>query len=116
MLDVHQLESFNQLARIIRSGASSNCPTLIYSFIEFGVLHSKNINDVVNQREIFYYVYPTLLETICDPLIDQYWRRVCLDNIHKPLHQISELAQTNDEKKENLRLKNEFITVCSYFL
>lgn len=115
MLDIVKTREFNQLEQIIRSGISSDCPTLIYSYIQLGAIHAHR-NNHSTERETYVHIYHTLLETICDPLIDRHWRKACLDNINKPLTKMYELAQTCCEQRITIELNRELLVISKYFI
>jgi hypothetical protein len=43
-----------------------------------------------------------LLDVICDNLISDHWRQLCLDNIYRPLTELNRISQS-EERKERLR-------------
>ena len=61
-------------------------------------------------------VFHTLLETVCDTMVDQSWRWWCLDNIHHPLREIRALSLTEADRKETIRLEAELRILSHYFL
>ena len=52
-------------------------------------------------------MYHTLLDTICDPLIETHWRYICLDNINRLLINIQKRAKiTVNARKSFNFIKN----------
>ena len=92
-----------ELENCVRRGKKPDSPELLYSYLE---LHAKKLPQVGVQASQAYLtaMIDLLLETICDPLVPYQWRALCLDNIHKPLFDLSNLPKT-DKNRRILRNK-----------
>ena len=56
-----------------------------------------------------------LLETFADDLLPRHWRTLCLDNITRPLAELSRLAGQDDRQSELRQLMQELRVVSRFF-
>ncbi|MCV6610377.1 MAG: hypothetical protein OIF55_06375 [Amphritea sp.] len=69
-----------------------------------------------DQRSIYLRAYKTLLETVCDSLIDRHWRVNCLNQIYRPIFAMKRLASTPTDKAQIRTLRAELARLSHYFL
>ncbi|MGH1427153.1 MAG: hypothetical protein ACRBEE_04390 [Arenicella sp.] len=109
-------ERFDELSSQIRNGEMPDKPSVVYQFIHFGHQWALSQPEVSDKRVIYERMFHTLLDTICDPLIESHWRHTCLDNIHQPLNNIHKLARTCCECRHAHELHHEVSVTSQYFL
>lgn len=71
---------------------------------------------VSDQRTIYLRAYKTLLETVCDSLVDRHWRVSCLNQIYRPIFAMKRLARTPTDKAQIRTLRTELARLSHYFL
>jgi hypothetical protein len=99
----------------VRNGRCGTCPKLLTNYLN----ELRNVAHQVPRKqklEIYKSVIDVLMETICDDLIAKCWRGWCLDNIYKPLGALRYLSETNQERKELVKLEAQMRTLSYYFL
>ena len=103
-----------ELQNRIRFGKNPDSPDLLYTFLD---LYKKQLSEVGAEAAQAYLteIIDLLLETICDPLVPYQWRALCLDNIHKPVSDLSKLSNTKDNRRI-LRTKTHEISVLTRHL
>jgi len=56
-----------------------------------------------------------LLDVICDNLLPEHWRQLCLDNIYRPLTDLNRLSQCDTSKDRLRHLWLELNITSQYF-
>ena len=56
-----------------------------------------------------------LLDAICDNLLPEHWRQLCLDNIYRPLTDLSRISECEASKGRLRRLWLELNVTSQYF-
>ena len=103
-----------ELERLVRQGRSPDCPDLLYRYLH---LYTEKFSQqgVEASRAYLMRVIDLLLETICDPLVPYHWRALCLDSIHQPVFDLSNLPRT-EANRRLLRYKTYEIGVLTRHL
>ena len=81
-----------------RRGNKPDSPELLYSYLELHKMKLRQLGPQVSQAYLTG-IIDLLLETICDPLVPYQWRALCLDNLHKPIFDISNLPKTEKNRR-----------------
>ena len=106
--------AMKELEKFVRRGKRPDSPELLYTYLD---LCKKKLPGIGAQASQAYLtgIIDLLLETICDPLVPYQWRALCLDNIHKPVFDLSNLPKTETNRRI-LRNKNYEIGVLTRHL
>lgn len=103
-----------KLRNKIRHGEEPDNPMLISLWLSFEEDY-RDINKGNSSLEVHYeQQFNLLLETIADELIPVHWRRVCLDNIYKPLSSLRRIAKDTESQHKVSRLLYELSVTCRY--
>ncbi|MEP1449289.1 MAG: hypothetical protein ABJK37_24510 [Paraglaciecola sp.] len=111
-----QTLELNALEHLIRNGLQPDNPPLIDNYIGKAECETDMLTTVTAKRQVLKRVFQTLMDTICDTYVASHWRRLCLDNVHRPLHAIEQLSISSKDKAEVLKLRYELNTLSRYFL
>ncbi len=102
------------LQRQVRYGTSPDDPNILESYLrssELSASYSKKLAKLKSRKAL-----NTLVETICDDLVPNHWRELCLNNLYRPLASLYKLAK-NEEERSLLNKEHYRISVlCNYFL
>tara|TARA_B100001057_G_C22753592_1_gene912753 strand:+ start:508 stop:870 length:363 start_codon:yes stop_codon:yes gene_type:complete len=103
-----------ELEKRVRFGKNPDSPELLYTYLD---LYKEQLFEVGEEAAQAYLteIIDLLLETICDPLVPYQWRALCLDNIYKPMFDLSKLPKTQDNRRI-LRDKTHEISVLTRHL
>ena len=103
-----------ELEKRVRFGKNPDSPDLLYTYLD---LYKEQLSEVGVEAAQSYLteIIDLLLETICDPLVPYQWRALCLDNIYKPVFDLSKLPKTKDNRRI-LRNKTREISVLTRHL
>ena len=87
-----------ELEECVRLGKNPDCPDLLYTYLD---LYKERLSWVGVEASQAYLtrIIDLLIDTICDPLVPYQWRALCLDNIHKPVFDLSKLSKTKDNRR-----------------
>ncbi|MEH6580106.1 MAG: hypothetical protein V7731_23880 [Amphritea sp.] len=96
----------------IRHATEPDNPALISQWLSLDSCPSYLRID--EQRVHYEQQFRLLLETIADELLPGTWRRACLDQIHKPLTALAEIAFCHDSIQRLNVLHNELRLTCDY--
>ncbi len=96
----------------IRHATEPDNPALIRQWLELDSCPS--YFQLEDQRAHFEQQFRLLLETIADELLPGNWRRACLDQIHKPLTALAELAFCQPSVQHLNVLYDELRLTCAY--
>ena len=90
--------TMKELEKCVRRGENPDSPELLYAYLD---LYKTKFPKVPVQASQAYLtgVVDLLLDTICDPLVPYQWRTLCLDNIYKPVFDLSNLPRTETNRK-----------------
>lgn len=113
---ISHILDFGILEHSIRYGLQPDNPNLLVTFIDIAERKVKAESQLNIKRLILLKVQKTLLDTICDTYIPEHWRRLCLDNIYKPLHGIEKYSFNGQDKEQVKRLSYELRILSQYFL
>ena len=103
-----------ELEKRVRFGQNPDSPDLLYTYLDLYTEQLSEVGVEVAQAHLTE-IIDLLLETICDPLVPYQWRALCLDNIHKPVSDLSKLSNTKDNRRI-LRTKAHEISVLTRHL
>ncbi|MFT2090355.1 hypothetical protein [Paraglaciecola sp. 2405UD69-4] len=105
-----------EVEKCIRNGIQPDNPPLLKTYIEMtqGLVEQQPNN--MAKRQVLENAMYLLLETICDTYIAQHWRRGCVDNMSKLQLCLERHCQSEHDKIENLRFRNQFVALAQYFL
>ena len=86
-----------ELEECVRLGKNPDSPDLLYTYLD---LYKKQLSQAEVEASQAYLtrIIDLLIDTICDPLVPYQWRALCLDNIHKPVFDLSNLPGTEDNR------------------
>ena len=87
-----------ELEKRVRFGKNPDSPDLLYTYLD---LYKGQLSELGAEAAQAYLteIIDLLLATICDPLVPYQWRALCLDNIHKPVFDLSKLSKTKDNRR-----------------
>ena len=86
-----------ELEECVRLGKNPASPDLLYTYLDLYKERLSQVGVEVSQAYLTR-IIDLLIETICDPLVPYEWRALCLDNIHKPLFDLSNLPKTENNR------------------
>ena len=104
--------SWCTLTQKIRFATEPNNPNIIYQFLNFK-FKAGMINKEANREQLISQ-FRLLIDTIADELLPSHWRRLCLDNIYRPLHTLHRIADCPNSKQQVLTLTNELRIISHY--
>ncbi len=113
-----QTAAINSIRQKVRYAQDDNNPQLLTFWLmaEQSLFTSSNINADDDARWLMYQgQFRLLLDVICDNLIPEHWRQLCLDNIYRPLTELNRLSQCEDKKKRLRHLWLELNITSQYF-
>ncbi len=113
-----QTAAINSIRQKVRYAQDDNNPQLLTFWLmaEQSLFTSSNINTDDDARWLMYQgQFRLLLDVICDNLIPEHWRQLCLDNIYRPLTELNRLSQCEDKKKRLRHLWLELNITSQYF-
>ena len=96
-LELTLIPVFEELEECVRLGKNPDSPDLLYTYLD---LYKEQLSQVGVEASQAYLarIIDLLIETICDPLVPCQWRALCLDNIHKPVFDLSNLPKTENTR------------------
>lgn len=100
-----QTGAINSIRQKVRYAHDENNPQLLTFWLtaEQSLFTSSNMSKNDDARWLMYQgQFRLLLDVICDNLISDHWRQLCLDNIYRPLTELNRISQS-EERKERLR-------------
>ncbi|MDP7593186.1 MAG: hypothetical protein QF552_10935 [Litorilituus sp.] len=102
------------LRKKIRFAQEPNNPALITLWLQ----QENDIHLTTQPKKVLRQHYEAqfrlLLETIVDEIVPTHWRRLCLDNIYKPITSLQRIADTEQSKQHIRYLMNELSVSCQY--
>ena len=86
-----------ELEECVRLGKKQDSPYLLYTYLD---LYKERLSHAGVEASQAYLtrIIDLLVDTICDPLVPYQWRALCLDNIHKPVFDLSNLPKTENNR------------------
>ena len=90
-------DATRELEECVRLGKNPDSPDLLYTYLNLYKERLSQVGVEVSQAYLTR-IIDLLIETICDPLVPYEWRALCLDNIHKPLFDLSNLPKTENNR------------------
>ena len=104
----------SNLKEKIRYGKEPDNPMLISLWLT----EEERCRDIKNTQQDLSCHYQAqfylLLEAVADELNPAHWRRVCLDNIYKPICSLQRTAQTEVSRQKVQKLLQELAVTCEY--
>jgi len=86
-----------ELEECVRLGKNPDSPDLLYTYLDLYKERLSRLGVEVSQAYLTR-IIDLLIDTICDPLVPYQWRALCLDNIHKPVFDLSNLPKTENNR------------------
>ena len=93
-LEISEPAQLEQIEQAIRTGQYPDSPNLVYRYLAFGECSNPDVWKQTSRLEVCERLFNTLINAIGDPLVPLHWRRLCLDNIYRPLFTLEKLATT----------------------
>lgn len=84
------------LASDVRFGTRADSPELLGRYLERCSDFARSL-PLLQQREHWETVFELLMETYCDSAVASSWRRLCVNNVHRPLGELTLLSQLDGE-------------------
>ncbi|MEM6709382.1 MAG: hypothetical protein AAF648_11405 [Pseudomonadota bacterium] len=89
--------SFDVLEDLVRFGRHPDSPELLTAYL--AEMHSRHDPLSANAwGQGHGRAHRLLLDAICDPLVPEHWRWLCLDHLWLPLDRLLQLASSRDER------------------
>lgn len=104
------------LKPLIRNAAFPDDPMLINHYFEAKKNIASHCISTVQERKAFYQMAMLLIDTFCDTYLPEHWRRVCLDNLYRPVLHLQKLADTQGEKQAVYTLQRRANVLAQYLL
>jgi hypothetical protein len=109
-----KLESM--LRPLIRNAIFPDDPVLINHYFQVKQNIASHCISVAQQRKEYYQMATLLIDTFCDTYLPEHWRRVCLDNLYRPVMHLQKLADTPVEQKIVYKLQRRANVLAQYLL
>ena len=90
-------DATSELEECVRLGKNPDSPDLLYTYLDLYKERLSQVGAEVSQAYLTR-IIDLLIDTICDPLVPYQWRALCLDNIHKPVFDLSNLPKTENNR------------------
>ena len=104
MRNLAAMSEVSTLQKQVRYGTFPDDPNILESYLRSSELSSaypKKLAKLSSRKAL-----NTLIDTICEDLIPQYWREYCLNNLYRPLALLDRLVKDEEErsaqKKRNI--------------
>ncbi|MEW6992685.1 hypothetical protein AADZ84_00225 [Colwelliaceae bacterium MEBiC 14330] len=113
-----QTTAINNIRQKVRYAEDENNPQLLTFWLmaEHALFTGSSMNNNDEARWLMYQgQFRLLLDVICDNLISQHWRELCLDNIYRPLTELNRISQCDATKKRLRHLWLELNITSQYF-
>lgn len=113
-----QTGAINSIRQKVRYAHDENNPQLLTFWLtaEQSLFTSSNMGKDDDARWLMYQgQFRLLLDVICDNLISDHWRQLCLDNIYRPLTELNRISQSEERKKRLRHLWFELNITSQYF-
>lgn len=99
----------------IRYAKEPDNPMLISLWFSVEESHRDIGNEDEDLQHHYQRQFYLLLEAVADELNPAHWRRVCLDNIYKPICSLQRIAKNEISQKQVKKLLQELTATCQYF-
>jgi len=96
-----QTAAINSIRKKVRYGEDENNPQILLFWLmaEQTLFTSSDINTDDDERwQMYQAQFRLLLDVICDNLLPEHWRQLCLDNIYRPLIDLNRISQCETRK------------------
>jgi hypothetical protein len=113
-----QTTAINGIRHKVRYAEDENNPQLLSFWLmaEQALFASSDINiDDDEKWQMYQGQFRLLLDVICDNLIPEHWRQLCLDNIYRPLTELNRISHCDISKKRLRHLWLELNITSQYF-
>ena len=100
-----QTAAINSIRQKVRYAEDEDNPQLLSLWLmaEQTLFTESDFNADYGARwQLYHGQFRLLLDAICDNLLPEHWRQLCLDNIYRPLTDLSRISQC-EKSKDNLR-------------
>ncbi len=113
-----QTAAINNIRHKVRYAEDEDNPELL----SFWLMAEQTLftgSDTFNDEEARWQMYQgqvrLMLDVICDNLLPEHWRHLCLDNIYRPLTELNRLSQCEVSKDRLRQLWLELNITSHYF-
>jgi len=114
-----QTAAINSIRQKVRYGEDENNPQILSFWLmaEQTLFTGSDINtdDDDERWQMYQAQFRLLLDVICDNLLPEHWRQLCLDNIYRPLTDLNRISQCETSKKRLRGLWLELNITSQYF-
>jgi hypothetical protein len=113
-----QTTAINSIRHKVRYADDENNPQLLSFWLmaEQTLFAGSDINiDDDEKWQMYQGQFRLLLDVICDNLIPEHWRQLCLDNIYRPLTELNRISHCDMSKKRLRYLWLELNITSQYF-
>jgi hypothetical protein len=100
-----QTTAINSIRQKVRYAEDEDNPQLLSFWLmaEQTLLSGSDLNqDDAERWNMYQGQFRLLLDAVCDNLLPEHWRKLCLDNIYRPLTELSRISEC-DASKDRLR-------------
>lgn len=110
-LNVNNIE---ELEDVIRYAIYPDSPELLHHYLRIGKKYAttwpRSARHVVHER-----IFDLLNDVVCDSLLPNQWRELCVDHMYLPLNELERLATTENQMKLIAKRWAIYKQSCSYF-
>ncbi|ALO35096.1 hypothetical protein CMT41_10480 [Colwellia sp. MT41] len=113
-----QTTAINSVRQKVRYAEDEDNPQLLSFWLmaEQTLFTASDINVSEDARwQLYQGQFRLLLDAICDNLLSEHWRQLCLDNIYRPLTDLNRISQCEASKKRLRHLWLELNITSQYF-
>ncbi|MEM7360871.1 MAG: hypothetical protein AAF431_17405 [Pseudomonadota bacterium] len=104
--------TISELYRKVRNAEEpDNCGLVLYALSEYAEAGNRSL---VEYRQCLFDQFRLLMDTAADECLPAHWRQLCLDQIHRPLGLLWNLADNQYGREEVMRLYTELRVVGDY--
>lgn len=112
---VDELE-FSRVESAVRHGLEPNCPEVLAHYLDMSRTLVQEDYGVTEPFNMHLRVARTLLDALCDTLVVNHWRHLCLNNIYQPIFAAERTAHSTKQKRQMHRFRRELNILGNYFL
>lgn len=99
----------------IRWGLLPDRPDILYKYLTDCEALASTF-DELDARGVFERAIDTLVEVICDPCVPLHWRRLCLDNLYRPIGCLRSIQVSDDAHRKLSKKMRDINMLAQYFL
>jgi len=113
-----QTTAINSIRQKVRYAEDEDNPDLLSFWLmaeQTLFTGSNSFSDEDARWQLYQGQFRLLLDAICDNLLPEHWRLLCLDNIYRPLTELNRISQCENTKERLRRLWLELNITSQYF-